>query len=134
MFNAIYTFPAYHFTCRNVFTNKTWTDAYRGAGRPEATYAIERLMDELAVEVGVDPLEIRERNWIRHEQFPFTSVCGLEYDSGNYEAATARAKELFGYDDLRADQARRRASNYPVQLGIGAVSYSHLISRGAATV
>ena len=126
MFNAIYTFPAYHFTCRNVFTNKTWTDAYRGAGRPEATYAIERLMDELAVEVRVDPLEIRERNWIRHEQFPFTSVCGLEYDSGNYEAATARAKELFGYDDLRAEQARRRASNDPVQLGIGVSTFTEM--------
>jgi carbon-monoxide dehydrogenase large subunit len=126
MFNAIYKFPAYHFTCRNVFTNKTWTDAYRGAGRPEATYAIERLMDELAVEVGVDPLEIRERNWIKHEEFPFTSVCGLEYDSGNYEAATARAKELFGYDALRAEQAQRRASGDPVQLGIGVSTFTEM--------
>ena len=58
-------------------------------------------MDELAAEVGVDPLEIRERNWIKHEEFPFTTVAGLEYDSGNYEAATARAKESFGYDALR---------------------------------
>ncbi len=56
MFNAIYKFPAYHFACQTVLTNKTWTDAYRGAGRPEATYAIERLMDELAAEVGMDPL------------------------------------------------------------------------------
>ena len=72
-----------------VLTNKTWMDAYRGAGRPEATYAIERMMDELATEVGVDPLEIREKNWIKHEEFPFTTVAGLEYDSGNYEAATA---------------------------------------------
>ncbi len=126
MFNAIYKFPAYHFTCRNVFSNKTWTDAYRGAGRPEATYAIERLMDELAVEVGVDPLEIRERNWIKHEEFPFTSVCGLEYDSGNYEAATARAKELFGYDALRAEQAQRRASGDPVQLGIGVSTFTEM--------
>ncbi len=106
MFNAIYKFPAYQFNCQTVLTNKTWTDAYRGAGRPEATYAIERLMDELAAEVGVDPLEIREKNWIKHEEFPFTTVAGLEYDSGNYEAATARAKELFGYDELRAEQKR----------------------------
>ena len=70
MFNAIYKFPAYQFNCTTLLTNKTWTDAYRGAGRPEATYAIERLMDELAVEVGVDPLEIREKNWIKHEEFP----------------------------------------------------------------
>ena len=76
MYNAIYKFPAYQFSCTDVFTNKTWTDAYRGAGRPEATYAIERLMDELAAEVGVDPLEIREQNWIKHEEFPFTTVAG----------------------------------------------------------
>jgi len=83
-------------------------------------------MDELAVEVGVDPVEIRERNWIRHEEFPFTSVCGLEYDSGNYEAATARAKELFGYDDLRAEQARRREAGDPVQLGIGVSTFTEM--------
>ena len=126
MFNAIYKFPAYHFACTNVFTNKTWTDAYRGAGRPEATYAIERLMDELAAELGRDPLEVREQNWIKHEEFPFTTVCGLEYDSGNYEAATARAKELFGYDELRAEQARRRESNDRVQLGIGISTFTEM--------
>jgi len=126
MFNAIYKFPAYHFTCTNVFTNKTWTDAYRGAGRPEATFAIERMMDELAVELGVDPLELREKNWIRHEEFPFTTVAGLEYDSGNYEAATARATELFGYDELRREQAERRASGDPVQLGIGISTFTEM--------
>ncbi|PFG41119.1 carbon-monoxide dehydrogenase large subunit [Georgenia soli] len=126
MFNAIYKFPAYHFTCTNVFTNKTWTDAYRGAGRPEATFAIERMMDELAVELGMDPLEVREKNWIRHEEFPFTTVAGLEYDSGNYEAATARAKELFGYDGLRREQAERRASGDPVQLGIGISTFTEM--------
>ena len=98
MFNSIYKFPAYRFACTNVFTSKTPTDAYRGAGRPEATFAIERIMDELAVELGREPLELREQNWIKHEEFPFTTVCGLEYDSGNYEAATAKAKELFDYD------------------------------------
>jgi len=126
MFNAIYKFPAYQFNCTNLFTNKTWTDAYRGAGRPEATYAIERLMDELAVEVGVDPLEIREMNWIKHEEFPFTSVCGLEYDSGNYEAATARAKELFGYDALRAEQKQRREAGDSVLLGIGVSTFTEM--------
>ena len=126
MFNAIYKFPAYHFACQTVLTNKTWTDAYRGAGRPEATFAIERLMDELAAEVGVDPLQIRERNWITHEEFPFTTVAGLEYDSGNYEAATARAKEMFGYDALRAEQQRRRAAHDPVQLGIGVSTFTEM--------
>ncbi|QNN53809.1 xanthine dehydrogenase family protein molybdopterin-binding subunit [Nocardioides mesophilus] len=126
MFNAIYKFPAYQFNCTNLYTNKTLTDAYRGAGRPEATFAIERLMDELAVEVGVDPLEIREKNWIKHEEFPFTSVCGLEYDSGNYEAATAKAKEMFGYDELRAEQKRRREANDPVQLGLGISTFTEM--------
>ena len=126
MFNAIYKFGAYRFTCTNVFTNKTWTDAYRGAGRPEATFAIERMMDELAVELGVDPLEIRERNWIRHDEFPFTTVAGMTYDSGNYEAATARAKELFGYDDLRAEQRRRRETGDLVQLGIGVSTFTEM--------
>ena len=88
MFNAIYKFPAYRFTCTNVFTNKTWTDAYRGAGRPEATFAIERMMDTSPHELGMDPLDVREKNWITHEEFPFTTVAGLTYDSGNYEAAT----------------------------------------------
>lgn len=126
MFNAIYKFPAYQFNCTNLFTNKTWTDAYRGAGRPEATYAVERLMDELAVEVGVDPLEIREKNWIKHEEFPFTTVAGMTYDSGNYEAATARAKELFDYDGLRREQQQRRDSNDPVQLGIGISTFTEM--------
>lgn len=126
MFNSIYKFPAYQFQTTNVLTNKTWTDAYRGAGRPEATYAIERLMDELAAEVGVDPLEVRERNWIKAEEFPFTTVAGLEYDSGNYEAATARAKEMFGYDALRAEQARRREQGDRVQLGIGVSTFTEM--------
>ena len=126
MYNAIYKFPAYQFNCQTVLTNKTWTDAYRGAGRPEATYAIERLMDELAVEVGVDPLEIREKNWIKHEEFPFTTIAGLEYDSGNYEAATAKAKEMFGYDELRAEQKQRRESGDPVQLGIGISTFTEM--------
>ncbi|MDX6302047.1 MAG: aerobic carbon-monoxide dehydrogenase large subunit [Nocardioidaceae bacterium] len=126
MFNSIYKFAAYQFNCTNVFTNKTWTDAYRGAGRPEATFAIERLMDELAAELGVDPLEIREKNWIKHEEFPFSTVAGMEYDSGNYEAATAKAKELFGYDELRAEQRRRRDAGDPVQLGIGVSTFTEM--------
>jgi aerobic carbon-monoxide dehydrogenase large subunit len=126
MFNSIYKFDAYQFNCQTVLTNKTWVDAYRGAGRPEATYGIERLMDELAVEVGVDPLELRAKNWITHDEFPFTTVAGMTYDSGNYEAATARAKELFGYDELRAEQRRRREANDPVQLGIGISTFTEM--------
>jgi carbon-monoxide dehydrogenase large subunit len=126
MYNAIYKFPALQFSVQTVLTNKTWTDAYRGAGRPEATYAIERMMDELAAEVGVDPLEIREKNWIKHDEFPFTTVAGLEYDTGNYEEATRMAKANFGYDDLRAEQKQRRESGDTVQLGIGVSTFTEM--------
>src|SRR3954470_8334460 len=126
MFNAIYKFDAYRFVCEGVFTNKTPTDAYRGAGRPEATFAIERIMDELAVELGMDRMELRRKNWIRHEEFPFTTVAGLTYDSGNYEAATDRALELFGWDALAAEQAERRARRDPVQLGLGISTFTEM--------
>ncbi|WP_433504461.1 xanthine dehydrogenase family protein molybdopterin-binding subunit [Pseudonocardia halophobica] len=126
MFNAIYKIPAYRFQTTNVFTTKTLTDAYRGAGRPEATFGIERIIDELAVELGREPLELREQNWIKHEEFPFTTVCGLTYDSGNYEQATARAKELFDYDALRREQAERRERGDQVQLGIGISTFTEM--------
>jgi carbon-monoxide dehydrogenase large subunit len=126
MFNAIYKFPAYRFACTNVFTNKTLTDAYRGAGRPEATFAVERIMDELAAELGMDPMALREQNWIKHEEFPFTTVCGLTYDSGNYEAATEKAMALFDYDGLRREQAARRESGDTVQLGIGISTFTEM--------
>jgi carbon-monoxide dehydrogenase large subunit len=126
MFNAIYKMDAYSFKCTGVFTTKTPTDAYRGAGRPEATFGIEHAMDDLAAQLGIDPLVLRERNWIGHSEFPYTTIAGLTYDSGNYEAATARAVELFGYDDLRKEQAERRESGHPVQLGIGISTYTEM--------
>jgi aerobic carbon-monoxide dehydrogenase large subunit len=126
MYNAIYKMDAYAFKCTGVFTTKMPTDAYRGAGRPEATYAIERIIDELAAELGMEPLELRERNWIKHEEFPYTTIAGLTYDSGNYEAATAKAKELFGYDELRAEQAERNARGDTVRLGIGISTFTEM--------
>jgi carbon-monoxide dehydrogenase large subunit len=126
MFNGIYKMDAYSFTCSGVFTTKTPTDAYRGAGRPEATFAIERLMDELAAELGMDPIEVRRRNWIAHEEFPYDTIAGLTYDSGNYEAATDKALELFEYDKLRAEQADRRERRDPVQLGIGVSTFTEM--------
>jgi carbon-monoxide dehydrogenase large subunit len=126
MYGGIYKFPAYRLTCTNVFTTKTPTDAYRGAGRPEATFAIERIMDELATELGREPLELRQQNWIKHEEFPYTTAATLTYDSGNYEAATAKATELFDYGGLRAEQRRRREANDPVQLGIGISTYTEM--------
>lgn len=126
MYNSIYKFPAYHFACTNVFTTKVPTDAYRGAGRPEATFAIERIMDELATELDMDPLDVREKNWIKHEEFPFDTVCGLTYDSGDYEAATARAVDLFDYEGLRREQAERRERGDTVQLGIGVSTFTEM--------
>jgi carbon-monoxide dehydrogenase large subunit len=126
MYPGIYKMDAYSLRVTGVFTTKMPTDAYRGAGRPEATFAIERIMDELATELGMDPLELRERNWIKHEEFPYTTIATLVYDSGNYEAATARAKELFGYDELRAEQKARRESGDPVQLGLGISTFTEM--------
>ncbi|MEU3275090.1 molybdopterin cofactor-binding domain-containing protein [Saccharomonospora sp. NPDC006951] len=126
MFNAIYKIPAYHFACTNVFTNTTLTDAYRGAGRPEATFGIERIMDELAAELGIEPMELRRKNWITHEEFPYTTVSTLTYDSGNYEAATDKAMRLFDYEGLRREQRERRERNDPVQLGIGISTFTEM--------
>ncbi|NBM20524.1 xanthine dehydrogenase family protein molybdopterin-binding subunit [Streptomyces sp. GC420] len=126
MFPAIYKMESYDFRCTGVFTTRTPTDAYRGAGRPEATFAIERIMDDLAAELAIDPVELRRRNWIRHEEFPYTSIAGLTYDSGNYEAATDKALAMFGYDDLRAEQRERNESGDPVRLGIGVSTYTEM--------
>lgn len=123
LYGGVYDVPAYSFSCTSVFTTKTPTDAYRGAGRPEATYAIERAMDSLAKKVGVDPAEIRRRNFIQADKFPYSSVAGLVYDSGNYEAALGKCLEIAGYEDLRAEQARRRESGATKQLGLGISSY-----------
>ena len=126
MYPGIYKMDAYDFTCTGVFTNKTPTDAYRGAGRPESTYAIERIVDELANELGMEPMELRRKNWIKHEEFPYTTVAGLTYDTGNYEAATAKALDMFDYDGLRAEQKQRRESGDPVQLGIGISTFTEM--------
>ena len=91
-----------------MLTNKTWTDAYRGAGRPEATFAIERLMDELAAELGVDPLEVREKNWIKHEEFPFTTVAGHDL-----RLRQLRGRHRQGQGDVRVRRAPGRAEAAP---------------------
>ncbi len=126
MFNSIYKMEGYRFRCTGVFTTKTPTDAYRGAGRPEATYAIERIVTELAAELGMDPMELRRKNWIKHEEFPYETIAGMTYDSGNYEAATDKAMQIFGYDDLRREQRERRDRQDPVQLGIGISTFTEM--------
>ena len=123
LYHGLYDVPLYSFTCKSVFTNLTPTDAYRGAGRPEATYAIERAMDSLALAVGVGPDEIRSRNFIPTEKFPYDSPAGLIFDSGNYQPTLDRAKELIGWDERLAEQADRRASGSTTHLGIGISTY-----------
>jgi carbon-monoxide dehydrogenase large subunit len=126
MYHSIYKMEAYDFTCTGVFTTTTPTDAYRGAGRPEATFAVERLMDDLAADLGMDPMELRRKNWIEHHEFPYDTISGMTYDSGNYEAATDKAMAMFGYEDLRAEQRKRRESGDPVQLGIGISTFTEM--------
>jgi carbon-monoxide dehydrogenase large subunit len=87
---------------------------------------VERLMDDLAAELEMDPLELRKKNWITHDEFPYDTISGMTYDSGNYEAATDKAVAMFDYDGLRAEQAKRRESNDPVQLGIGISTYTEM--------
>ena len=101
----------------------TPTDAYRGAGRPEATYAIERAMDALAAKIGVDPMELRRRNFIKAEQFPYTAFSGLVYDSGDHLAAAEKAAGLADYDGMRARQQTQNVPGATKRLGIGISSY-----------
>jgi len=123
LYHGVYDAQAYSFTCTGVFTNKTPTDAYRGAGRPEATYAVERIMDALARRVNKDPIELRRMNFLEPFDEAREVISGLSFDSGNYEASLDKALEMFGYDDLRAEQKRRRDSGDIKQLGIGVSTY-----------
>ena len=123
LYHGSYDVAHYSFTCTGVFTNKTPTDAVRGAGRPEATYAIERAMDELAVAVGVTPEEIRSRNFIQADQFPYDSCAGLTFDSGDYHAVLDKALALADVKGRRKDQKARRKDGSTKQIGIGFSSY-----------
>jgi len=107
----------------SLVTNTTPTVAYRGAGRPEATAAIERAVDLFAAEIGMEPAAVRRKNLVPADRFPFTTAVGTVYDSGNYEGALDLVLDVAGYDDLRAEQAARRASGGARQLGIGLSSY-----------
>ncbi len=123
MASGVYDIERVQFESHSVVTNTTPTVAYRGAGRPEATAAIERTIDEFARVCGLDPAEVRRRNYLQPTAFPLTTPMGAKYDSGEYAAALDRALEAAGYAELRAEQAQRRAANSPLQLGIGIASY-----------
>lgn len=118
MANATYNIPAIRTTLTEVFTNKTPTDAYRGAGRPEATYFVERAMDMLARELKMDPAELRRKNFIQPHQFPFTTQMGAVYDSGDYEKALDLALKTAQWERLKTDRDAARAQGRLVGLGL----------------
>lgn len=114
-----------------VYTNTMATDAYRGAGRPEAAYTVERVLDEVAVATGLDAVEVRRRNFIPKSAFPFTTATGAVYDSGDYEASLAKALERFDYPAARAKQAKARAEGKLV--GIGVATFTEICGLGPST-
>ncbi|MCP5025531.1 MAG: xanthine dehydrogenase family protein molybdopterin-binding subunit [Actinomycetia bacterium] len=123
MSQGVYNIPKLTFHARSACTNTTTTAAYRGAGRPEATQMLERVVDIAADELGIDPTEIRRKNFLQPDQFPLTTHGGANYDSGEYERSLDAVIEAAGYQDLLAQQAERRASGSNKQLGIGVSSY-----------
>jgi len=132
MLSGAYKIP--HISCEvvGVFTNTTPVDAYRGAGRPEACYVVERAMDLVARELGMDPVEVRRKNLIRKEEFPYTVATGLVYDSGDYERALHRVLEILDYAKFRTDQAQARQQGR--YLGVGFSTYVEVCGLGPSKV
>ena len=124
IYSGPYAIPNYSVTFTGVFTHTTPTDAYRGAGRPEATYVLERTMDALAAELGMDPVELRRRNLI--QEFPHTMSSGLTIDSGDYEASLDRLLEILDLEEIRAEQKRRREGGSTTQIGVGFSTYNEM--------
>jgi len=120
---GVYEIPNVRFKATGVLTNTTTIGAYRGAGRPEATQLIERVIDVAADKIGMDPAEIRRTNFISPDKFPLTTPTGANYDSGEYEKALDAVLQASGYAELRAEQTQRRASHDVKQLGIGVSTY-----------
>jgi carbon-monoxide dehydrogenase large subunit len=123
MASGTYVIPKVEFNSRSTVTNTTPVVAYRGAGRPEATAAIERAVDLFAAEIGMDPAEVRRRNLVAASEFPFTTPVATTYDVGDYARALELALEASGYAELRKEQARRRDAGEVRQLGIGLSVY-----------
>ncbi len=118
MASATYRIPAVRATLTEVFTNKTPTDAYRGAGRPEATYFVERALDMLARELGMDPADVRRKNFIPKDAFPYQTQTGALYDSGDYEVALDAALKAADWEGLKKERATARAEGRLVGLGL----------------
>jgi len=132
MAQGVYRIPAIGYDAAAVLTTTTPMGAFRGAGRPEAAAMLERLVDMAAVELAMDPAELRRRNFLQPEEFPLTTVTGQIYDSGDYTTALDEALRVAGYDALRAEQARRRERGDRVALGIGLATYVEITAGGGA--
>ena len=133
MATGVYDIPAVEVSSKSVATNTTPTGAYRGAGRPEASAALERAVDLFADEAGLDPAEVRRRNFVQPDAFPFTTPTGTIYDSGNYEESLNRALDAAGYNGLLEEQARRRASGDRRLMGIGIATYVEITGAGVGS-
>jgi aerobic carbon-monoxide dehydrogenase large subunit len=132
MLTGCYTIPNIAYEVVGVFTNTTPVDAYRGAGRPEATYLIERMVDLVAGRLGLDPADVRRKNFIHADQFPYTTAEGLSYDSGNYPPALDKALDLIEYSRLRGVQKQGPKDNR--YLGIGLSTYVEICGLGPSAV
>jgi carbon-monoxide dehydrogenase large subunit len=131
MAQGVYRIPKIDYSCAVALTNTTPMGAFRGAGRPEAAAMLERIMDLAAAELDIDPAEIRRRNFLQPDEFPYTTVMRTEYDSGDYERALQAALDAAGYDALRREQAERRARGDRRVLGIGVSAYVEVTAGGS---
>ncbi len=128
MLSGVYAIPRIASRARSVVTNATPVAPYRGAGRPEATALVERAIDMVAAELGLDPIDVRLRNLIPSDAFPYRTAAGTVYDTGDYALALGEARRLAGYDALRAEQAARRERGDHLALGIGVSAYVEITS------
>jgi aerobic carbon-monoxide dehydrogenase large subunit len=133
MAQGVYRIPALSYEAAVALTNTTPMGAFRGAGRPEAAALLERIIDVAADELGLDPVEIRRRNFLQPGEFPYTTLMGTTYDNGDYDAALTEALRIAHYDELRAEQAARRAADDRHQLGIGVSAYVEITAGGSGS-
>jgi carbon-monoxide dehydrogenase large subunit len=131
MLSGCYKIPAIQINVTGVFTNKMSTDAYRGAGRPEATYVVERALDLVALELRMDPVEVRRKNFPQPNEFPFKTATGLFYDSGNYQGALDKALKIADYKKLREQQKSARKEGR--LMGIGVSTYVEICALGPSS-
>lgn len=133
MSQGVYDIPKIAFDAAVALTNTTPMGAFRGAGRPEATAHLERIMDIAADELGIDPVELRRRNFLDPAAFPLTTLPGARYDVGDYDLPLREALRIVDYDKVREEQRSRRESRDPVQLGVGLCVYVEITAGGGGT-